>query len=69
MITDQAMPGMTGAELIDGPREQPGLPIVLATGYAELPPGIAVDVPRITKPFMQDQLLRTVGDAVAGVVA
>jgi len=66
LVTDQGMPGMSGAELIEQvQREQPGLAIVLATGYAELPPGIAVNVPRLAKPFTQEQLLRTVGDAVA----
>ncbi|MGH7293085.1 MAG: response regulator, partial [Myxococcota bacterium] len=70
LVTDQGMPGMTGGELIDQVRrEQPGLAIILATGYAELPRGIAVDVPRLAKPFTQDQLLRSVGDAVVGAGA
>jgi len=67
LITDQGMPGMTGAELIEIVRaEQPDLPIVLATGYAELPPGVAADVPRISKPFLQNQLLQVVKEAVKG---
>ena len=67
LITDQGMPGMTGAELIDIVRaEQPDLPIVLATGYAELPPGVAADVPRISKPFLQNQLLQVVKEATKG---
>ena len=66
LITDQGMPGMTGAELIERvQRDYPGLPIVLATGYAELPPGLAVNVPRISKPFRQEQLLDVVTRAVA----
>jgi len=60
------MPGMTGAELIEHVRaEQPDLPIVLATAYAELPPGLAPDVPRLAKPFLQTQLLDVVRRAVA----
>src|SRR5690606_6646095 len=40
LITDYAMPGMTGVELAHRARElRPGLPILLATGYAELPDG------------------------------
>ncbi|HEY6718441.1 MAG TPA: ATP-binding protein, partial [Reyranella sp.] len=67
LITDQGMPGMTGAELIEIVRaEQPDLPIVLATGYAELPPGMATGVPRISKPFLQNQLLQIVKEAVKG---
>ncbi len=65
LITDQGMPGMTGAELIDQVlREQPGLPIVLATGYAELPPGAAEGIPRLAKPFFQAQLAEAVRSAV-----
>ena len=67
LITDQGMPGMTGAELIEIVRaEQPDLPIVLATGYAELPPGVAADMPRISKPFLQNHLLQVVKEAVKG---
>ena len=65
LITDQGMPGMTGAELIERVEAQyPDLPIVLATGYAELPPGLALAVPRIAKPFRQQQLLDAVARAV-----
>ena len=39
VITDQAMPRMTGIELIAAINaEWPALPTILATGYAELPP-------------------------------
>jgi CheY-like chemotaxis protein len=66
LITDQGMPGMTGAELIEEVQHlYPGLPIVLATGYAELPPGAALSVPRIAKPFRQEQLLEVVARVVA----
>jgi CheY-like chemotaxis protein len=59
LITDQAMPHMTGAQLVDEVRKRwPELPVMLATGYAELPDGIAVGLPRLNKPFMQDDLTR-----------
>jgi len=65
LVTDQGMPGMTGAELIDHVRaEHPGLAIVLATGYAELPPGVLTTVPRVAKPFTQDQLLQVIRQAI-----
>ena len=65
LITDQGMPGMTGAELIDlVRREQPALPVIIATGYAELPPGAATSVPRIAKPFLQAHLDQAVRSAV-----
>jgi PAS domain S-box-containing protein len=57
MVTDHVMPGMTGLELAAATREvRPSLPILLATGYAELPEGAQVDLPRLAKPYHQDQL-------------
>jgi PAS domain S-box-containing protein len=57
MMTDHVMPGMTGVELATASRElRPSLPILLATGYAELPDGAQLDLPRLTKPYHQDQL-------------
>jgi PAS domain S-box-containing protein len=57
LMTDYAMPGMTGAELARVARDiRPGLPMLLATGYAELPEGAAADLPRLAKPYMQHEL-------------
>jgi signal transduction histidine kinase/FixJ family two-component response regulator len=57
MVTDHVMPGMTGIELAAATRKvRPLLPILLATGYAELPEGAQVDLPRLAKPYHQDQL-------------
>jgi PAS domain S-box-containing protein len=57
MMTDHVMPGMTGIELAAASREvRPALPILLATGYAELPEGSQPDLPRLAKPYHQDQL-------------
>jgi PAS domain S-box-containing protein len=57
MLTDHVMPGMTGVELAAASRElRPSLPILLATGYAELPEGGQLDLPRLAKPYHQDQL-------------
>jgi PAS domain S-box-containing protein len=57
MMTDHVMPGMTGIELAAASREvRPSLPILLATGYADLPEGAQPDLPRLAKPYHQDQL-------------
>jgi signal transduction histidine kinase/CheY-like chemotaxis protein len=57
MMTDHVMPGMTGVELAAASRQvRPSLPILLATGYAELPDGAQLDLPRLAKPYHQDQL-------------
>jgi PAS domain S-box-containing protein len=57
MMTDHVMPGMTGIELAAASREvRPTLPILLATGYAELPEGAQLNLPRLAKPYHQDQL-------------
>jgi PAS domain S-box-containing protein len=57
VITDQSMPKMTGVQLMDAiRRDWPGLPMILATGYAELPGGIEVKAPRLGKPFTERDL-------------
>jgi PAS domain S-box-containing protein len=57
LVTDYAMPRMNGVQLAAAAREiRPELPILLATGYAELPAGSALDLPRIGKPYQRDQL-------------
>jgi len=57
MITDQAMPQMTGIQLINAAHQtNPKLPVILATGYAELPPGADTSIPRLSKPFFQADL-------------
>jgi PAS domain S-box-containing protein len=64
VIADQAMPVMTGTELIEEIRKQwPDLPVILATGYAQLPPGAAPEI-KLAKPFGQDELARAVAEAL-----
>ncbi|MFS8148178.1 response regulator [Rhizobium sp. BR 249] len=66
MITDYSMPGMTGAQLAQAVRAiRPALPIVLATGYADLPAGAEVDLPRLAKPYNQAQLAKEILKALA----
>jgi PAS domain S-box-containing protein len=57
LISDQAMPVMTGLQLIDALRSRrPSLPAILATGYAELPEGADESVGRLAKPYTQHEL-------------
>jgi CheY-like chemotaxis protein len=59
VITDHAMPHMTGLQLAGRiAAEHPSLPVVLATGYAELPPGEGADLPKLAKPYNQSDLAR-----------
>ncbi len=67
VMTDQAMPQMTGVQFATLLREEaPGQPIVLASGYAEIPEGTSLDLPRLRKPFDQAALSRVVAEAVPG---
>jgi PAS domain S-box-containing protein len=57
VITDQAMPVMTGTQLIESLRvRRPALPVILATGFAELPKGLSTSIGRLSKPFTQRAL-------------
>ena len=57
MVTDQAMPGMTGLELAKiVHRKRPHMPVLLATGYGDLPAGQALTLPYLSKPYRQGQL-------------
>lgn len=67
LITDFAMPKMNGAQLAVAAREiNPGMPILLASGYAELPSNINMDLPRIAKPYQQRQLASEIAKLVGG---
>jgi CheY-like chemotaxis protein len=57
LLTDQAMPGMTGQQLADAAREvRPGLPVLLATVYADQGATGARNLPRLPKPYSLDDL-------------
>jgi PAS domain S-box-containing protein len=65
VITDHAMPHMTGAELATTiSAHWPGVPIILATGYAELPSGLQPALPRLSKPYRQEALAEAIVSAV-----
>lgn len=71
VITDHAMPGMTGAELARHLRSVfPGLPIILASGYAEFSEDHGLGrMLRMKKPFTQEQLRAAMDQALSGKVA
>ena len=57
VITDHAMPGMTGLDLAVSLRaNDPDLPILLATGYADVEGELPIELPRLSKPYTQEQL-------------
>jgi CheY-like chemotaxis protein/two-component sensor histidine kinase len=56
VVTDYAMPGMTGIEMAAAiRRDRPDLPVVIATGYADVPTE-EVKLPRLSKPYRQQEL-------------
>lgn len=65
VLTDQAMPQMTGSELAEVIRNRnPTLPVVLVTGYAEKMSGLAGELPKLSKPFNQKTLAQTIASVV-----
>jgi CheY-like chemotaxis protein len=57
VVTDYAMPGMNGLQLAEAvDAERPGMPVVLCSGYAELPGAAQPYLPRLSKPFDQTAL-------------
>jgi PAS domain S-box-containing protein len=57
VITDQAMPQMTGTQLAKVIKhEWPDMTVLLATGYADRIPGADLVLPKLTKPYLQGEL-------------
>jgi PAS domain S-box-containing protein len=65
VLTDQAMPGLTGTQLAGRIKaQQLGMPIILATGFADLPSSAHPDLVRLNKPFDQEALARAIGESL-----
>jgi len=65
LITDQAMPRMTGLELAaEVAKVRPDLPVILASGYADIEEARALKLPRLAKPFSQTDLAKTLARIV-----
>jgi PAS domain S-box-containing protein len=63
VITDYAMPGMSGAELVEAIRQQwPDLPVIVASGYAEAGAG-NLRVDRLSKPYGRQELSEAIHKA------
>ena len=57
MITDQAMPGMSGIELAKQALQlRPDMKVILATGYDNLPKDLNIALERLPKPYFEHDL-------------
>lgn len=64
IITDYAMPGMTGIQFAERVKAKwPALPVILASGYAELPEDSGADIIRLPKPYGRADLIRAINRA------
>jgi PAS domain S-box-containing protein len=65
VVTDYAMPGMNGFELAQRIKgSNPRLPIILATGYAELPTDRSIEFGHLSKPYTASALAAALEKAV-----
>jgi CheY-like chemotaxis protein len=65
VVTDYAMPGMTGAELAARIRSAwPHLPVAIISGYPELPDA-GIDLPRLSKPYRRSDLAALIERLIA----
>lgn len=44
-------------------RQRPKIPIIIATGYADLPPEASLGFPRLKKPYTQQELGEAIDNA------
>jgi signal transduction histidine kinase len=66
VVTDYGMPGMSGTELTAALRRlRPRLPVILATGYGEVPEAPPRDVTSLRKPFAQEVLGAAIAETMA----
>jgi len=65
VISDHAMPDMTGVQLaMLLTKRRPELPIILASGYAELPPEADPALLKLKKPFGERELARAIAETI-----
>jgi signal transduction histidine kinase/CheY-like chemotaxis protein len=70
VVSDEAMPNMRGTQLAAAIRAAwPDLPIILATGYAELPKGSEPQLPLLRKPYSQQDLAAAIASAIGAKAA
>jgi PAS domain S-box-containing protein len=67
VITDYAMPHMTGLQLVNAIKQEwPELPVIIATGFAEMDSEIQSGLPKLAKPFTEIELARELERIVPG---
>jgi len=65
LISDQVMPGMSGARLVEALRKQDAaLPMILASGFAEQAADLHPSTVRLSKPFDMAQLADAISQAL-----
>ncbi len=66
VVSDIVMSGMDGIDLAHEIRKmQPGMPIVLVTGYSRIPASVGEEFVLVRKPYQLEDLSRAVGTAIA----
>jgi PAS domain S-box-containing protein len=66
VVTDYAMPEMNGLDLAKSiGKIKPEIPVILASGYADLPSNVAIPIPRLGKPYSQGELAEVLENAVS----
>jgi PAS domain S-box-containing protein len=66
VVADHAMPGMTGLQLARAIRaDWPDLPILMASGFADLTEADGMDLPRLDKPYDQKTLAARINELLA----
>jgi FixJ family two-component response regulator len=66
MLTDHAMPHMTGAQLVrETSAAYPQMAVIIASGFAELPEDIST-ITRLRKPYAQADLADALANSRSG---
>jgi DNA-binding NtrC family response regulator len=66
VISDQAMPGLTGLQLCrELGKSHPNLPFILTSGFAEVSEKIDANIARLPKPYTQQSLARAIAARLA----
>jgi CheY-like chemotaxis protein len=67
LITDHAMPGMTGTELAAKAQQiSPEIRVVVASGFQEIPGEAEADWSRLRKPYLESDLIALINQIYAG---
>jgi signal transduction histidine kinase len=65
VVSDEAMPGMRGTQLaVEIRASWPDVPVILATGYAELPNNSELKLPLLRKPYAQEDLAAAIVEVI-----